>query len=129
MRVKTSELSGNDLDWAVAKCEGYETEISNGGWIVFDTYQDNPPPTNDYNDSRYQMYSPSTDWAHAGPIIERERVDLYHGGTWSAEMVQGEDVIHTEGPTPLIAAMRCFVASKLGDEVDVPDNEFLEREV
>lgn len=25
------------------------------------------------------------------------------------------------GPTPLIAAMRCFVASKLGDEVEVPD--------
>jgi len=24
------------------------------------------------------------------------------------------------GPTPLIAAMRCFVASKLGEEVDVP---------
>ena len=28
---------------------------------------------------------------------------------------------HAFGPTPLIAAMRCFVASKLGDEVDVPD--------
>lgn len=25
------------------------------------------------------------------------------------------------GPTPLIAAMRCFVASKLGDEVEIPE--------
>jgi hypothetical protein len=25
-----------------------------------------------------------------------------------------------EGPTPLIAAMRCYVQSRLGDEVDVP---------
>jgi hypothetical protein len=25
------------------------------------------------------------------------------------------------GPTPLVAAMRCYVASQLGDEVDVPD--------
>ncbi len=25
------------------------------------------------------------------------------------------------GPTPLIAAMRCYVASKLGDEVDIPE--------
>lgn len=25
------------------------------------------------------------------------------------------------GPTPLIAAMRCYVASKLGDEVEVPE--------
>ena len=26
------------------------------------------------------------------------------------------------GPTPLIAAMRCYVVSKLGDEVEVPDS-------
>ena len=25
------------------------------------------------------------------------------------------------GPTPLIAAMRCYVASKLGDDVDIPE--------
>jgi hypothetical protein len=26
----------------------------------------------------------------------------------------------TDGTTPLIAAMRCYVASKLGDEVEIP---------
>lgn len=26
-----------------------------------------------------------------------------------------------QGPTTLIAAMRCYVASKLGDEVEVPE--------
>lgn len=26
-----------------------------------------------------------------------------------------------QGPTPLIAAMRCYVASKLGDEVEIPE--------
>ena len=25
------------------------------------------------------------------------------------------------GPTPLIAAMRCYVTSKLGDEVEIPE--------
>lgn len=25
------------------------------------------------------------------------------------------------GPTPLIAAMRCYVASKLGDNVEIPE--------
>ena len=25
------------------------------------------------------------------------------------------------GPTPLIAAMRCYVASKLGDEIEIPE--------
>ena len=39
----------------------------------------------------------STDWAQGGAIIERERI-----------------------PTPLIAALRCYVASKLGDEVEIP---------
>jgi hypothetical protein len=29
--------------------------------------------------------------------------------------------IQTDGPTPLIAAMRCYVASKLGDEIDIPE--------
>ena len=27
----------------------------------------------------------------------------------------------TFGPTPLIAAMRCYVSGKLGDEVDIPE--------
>jgi hypothetical protein len=29
-------------------------------------------------------------------------------------------ISESEGPTPLIAAMRCYVASKLGDEVEIP---------
>jgi hypothetical protein len=28
----------------------------------------------------------------------------------------------SSGPTPLIAAMRCYVASKLGDEIEIPEN-------
>ena len=40
-----------------------------------------------------------------------------------AHDMYGYDVqeIKYSGPTPLIAAMRCYVASKLGDEVDVPE--------
>lgn len=120
--MKTSKLIGAALDWAVAKCEGHETEISNGGWVVFDTHQDNPPPTNDYDDSRYQRYSPSTDWAQGGPIIEREGVAIsahLDGDEWIAEDYWRE--VTQTGPTPLIAAMRCYVASCLGDEVDVPE--------
>jgi hypothetical protein len=48
---------------------------------------------------------------------------------WKASMLfeeVGKRYTHKEpcsayGPTPLIAAMRCYVASKLGDEVDVPE--------
>jgi len=33
---------------------------------------------------------------------------------------ENDPIIHGKGPTPLIAAMRCYVASKLGDEVEIP---------
>jgi hypothetical protein len=95
--MKTSELTGAALDWAVAKCEGKVFDLSPDG---------------------YYTYKPSRNWALGGPIIEREGIDIYQSGVWVAEM----DCKHTtEGPTPLIAAMRCYVASKLGDDVTVPD--------
>jgi hypothetical protein len=98
MKIKTSELRRTALDWAVAKCEGldyFEPEVG--------------PMEPDY----------STDWSQGGPIIERERINLepfknIHGEQWSAD---GE----WDGPTPLIAAMRCYVASKLGDIIDIPE--------
>ena len=69
----------------------------------------------------------STDWAQGGPIIERERIDVFwqsHQHAWVGSMSRGSNKIgfrHLQyGNTPLIAAMRCYVASKLGDEVDVP---------
>jgi hypothetical protein len=88
MKVKTSELRGAALDWAVDYCEEDSTQ-----------------------------YQYSRDWSQGGPLIEREGIDLYQSGCWAAEM---GGTHRQEGPTPLIAAMRCYVASKLGDEVDVP---------
>lgn len=68
------------------------------------------------------MCTPSTDWAQGGPIIEREHIGTYHfvlpEDGWAASVF--DDPIYV-GPTPLIAAMRCYVASKLGDEVEVPE--------
>lgn len=90
--MNVSELTGAALDWAVCKCEGEQP-------------------------SRYTKYS--TDWAQGGPIIERERIDVYgfDGDSWGAE---DNFRARQYGPTPLIAAMRCYVASKLGDEVEIP---------
>lgn len=138
MKIKTNVAKETALDWAVAKCEGHEVAISRGGWVVFDTHQDCPPPVNDYDDSRWQTYSPSTNWAQGGPIIEQEKLsldltdDVFDHGTNSAVLLdQPEWWASIEeytgrGPTPLIAAMRCYVAAKLGDEIDVPDELMLE---
>ncbi len=126
MKVKTAELTGAALDWAVAYCEGltnplFSRHTAGQCWI-------NVGPTG------HDVFAPSTDWFQGGPIIERERIALWHGPTgWyatptTATGYTGEDyyIDVTEddgvfGPTPLVAAMRCFVASKLGAEVDVPE--------
>jgi hypothetical protein len=90
--MKTSELTGAALDWAVAKCE-YGNDVE---YIYAHT-------------STRNAYS--TDWAQAGPIIERERISIGpYGDDWYA---QSSAIIDTYwGPTPLIAAMRCYVASR-----------------
>ncbi len=123
MRVKTNELSGAALDWAVAKCEGRRVEFNHqyteetkfdGWWQLGPNHWQ---PLNKY----------STDWAQGGPIIEREGINLDNyakNPKWSAwtpapDRESGEAQAY--GPTPLIAAMRCYVVSKLGDEVEIPE--------
>ena len=65
----------------------------------------------------------STDWSQGGPIIEREKIGMsmtWSGTCWLASVHDiGAKVFR--GPTPLIAAMRCFCASRLGDEVEIPE--------
>ena len=98
--MKTSKLTGAALDWAVAKCEGIS--VRNG-------FDDNCP---EY----------STDWAQGGLIIEREGISIgchLDGAEWFAKSYWAE--YEQSGSTPLIAAMRCDVASKLGDEINLPE--------
>ena len=104
--MKTSELTGAALDWAVAKCEGTEVRMLDRQ-IVWP-----------------EDYEPSTDWAQGGPIIEREMVciipphdDIELWEAYHPDFPQEEHY----GPTPLIAAMRCYVASQLGDEIELPE--------
>ena len=115
----TNELTGAALNWAVAKCEGVDYLAA---------------PEYDGIGNRYEPTDYSTDWAQGGPIIEREGIDLHRvtDALWSAKwwtnnsgMVKNpaqrfKHNIQIDGPTPLVAAMRCYVASKLGDEVEVP---------
>ena len=115
--MKTSELTGEALDWAIALIE-YPEWKEQGYLEVF-------PYDLQFDDGH--VYSPSTDWTQGGAIIEREGINLDNYGKnprWSAwtpapERDSGE--AHAYGATPLIAAMRCYVASKLGDEVELPE--------
>lgn len=98
--MKTSELTGAALDWAVGLAQGFtmNPKLKSSAWISY-----------------------STDWAAAGPIIDRERIGLtpMPDGSWKS---QGQNLRpHFHNPTPLIAAMRCYVASKLGNEIQIPE--------
>lgn len=97
MKIKTSSLIARALDLAVAQCIGY-----NVGQAI----------------PKY-----SINWAKGGPIIERENIciDLMLNNDWLAVCRKITDGPLLSGPTPLIAAMRCFVASKLGDEIEFPN--------
>jgi hypothetical protein len=113
--MKTSELTGAALDWAVAKCEG----IPAAEFIALQKL-----PASD----AFWQYNYSTNWSQGGPIIEREIISVSHDtagqtiewAAWTPAPIRDEAEAFGYGPTPLIAAMRCYVASKLGDTVDVP---------
>ena len=121
--MKTSDLIGPALHWAVANIEGVRIETSTERGYLVNLCE---PITFWFNVD--DIWDPSTDWSQGGPIIEREFIDVDFDEDehqrWEAffsrysEAYPGGVMCH--GPTPLIAAMRCFVASKLGDEVDVP---------
>lgn len=114
MKIKTSELKGAALDWAVAKCEGVEVNISRTGYLI---YSDKSIPTGPQG----RVYAPSTTWAQGGPIKERENIGARPNGMgWVALHIKPQ-IKPRKGPTTLIAAMRCYVASKLGEEVEIPD--------
>lgn len=106
-RMKTQDLIGPALDWAVAKCM-WPDDIGN-----------TVPFHRDGSD-----YSPSTNWAHGGPLIEREEIAVIKDGAgWTAlkTMTVNHPHLRVWAKTPLVAAMRCYVASVLGDSIEVPE--------
>ena len=121
--MKTSELTGAALDWAVAVCRGAVNlrRHTLRGYYIGEAPQVLAFSWASRPDSWVELseYRPSTDWQEGGPIIEREQIALLpkEEGDWSAICEDGAWM----GPTPLIAAMRCFVQSRLGDEVDIPE--------
>ena len=118
--MKTSEATNIQIDWLVAHC----VESSK----LFPIFVDGAPVSKG---------SYSTNWAQGGPIIDREKIAMSSApdGLWAAYMPKGTRWLEHGGKTaevfnwhfkqmgytPLIAAMRCYVASKLGDEVEIPE--------
>lgn len=103
---RTDELTGIALDWAVAKSGG-------GGGSIY-MFMDGHAISG--------MFNYSTNWAQGGPIIEQEGIRLHRGvsGMWWAA-TEEDPARPVSGPTPLVAAMRVYVLSRVGNEIDVPE--------
>jgi len=128
MKIKTSDLTLLALDWAVAESEKMDIEIRPAGacgrpLYVLAAEAGRTPWT----------WTPTTSWHQGGPIIDREKIATspLPNNSWRAYAPMGTRVLNGReifswqhkgnGPTLLIAAMRCYVASKLGDTVDIPE--------
>lgn len=120
MKIKTSELSGVALDWAVAKAAGQKIYEVNGFLRT------------DIDDEVVDLiigdggFSPSQDWSQGGPLIERYRVGfdyrtLDEGRVMATACGMKYDQLLVGCDSHLVAAMRAIVAAKLGDEVDAPE--------
>ena len=121
MKIETSELTGPALDWMVAECKKVRTyvrpyEHTMTGLCILDADLVDME-TDDAQELRY-----SRDWAQGGPIIDSEDIDIIRVGVNNFRgRIEGGNPTSGYGPTKLIAAMRCYLASKLGREVEVPD--------
>lgn len=113
MKMKTSELTGAALAYAAAQITPDLMQVGLCFYI------------RDAESGERVLFNPAENWSQAGPIIEREHIctTVEHSGVWIAYSMWNyadEKRFMCSGPTPLVAAMRAFVASNLGDEVEVP---------
>lgn len=109
MKTRTSELAGSALDWAVAKC------------FPADEFLFDPAPYLPDENGAPKYFNPSTHWQDGGPIIEQEGLAVQPAsGSGKDRWLCTKDGTSIPGPNPLVAAMRCYVTAKLGDEVSIP---------
>ena len=118
--MKTSELIGSALAWAVGVADKRQIRFGIGGSLEVRGRTENGDELPEGWDM-WMLWYPQANWAQGGPIIERERITIDPFDdfpNWCATIPGHQYRVY--GHTPLIAAMRCYVASKLGDEVDIP---------
>jgi hypothetical protein len=149
MKYKVSELEGTPLDKAVALANGWKyMEVRSPSMHVDGFGRDLPGrqsedayavgvewvDANGKTHGNEFAFRPSKSWFHGGPLIEREGIELWRAGdapanaAWRAYCdgpaiptgdAWDEKLRAIQGPTPLVAAMRAYVISRLGDEVEL----------
>jgi len=135
--MKTSDLTGAELDYWIAKIEGtlgyHDIDRCDGdayysyckncggggndGSGIWEWDFDDPPLTGCEKTRPY-----STNWSQGGPLIEKYRLVIQpYKEIWIAGGIVSKDgnfFIYEQGETILIAAMRAIVASVYGESVN-----------
>ncbi|KQQ60129.1 hypothetical protein ASF84_05320 [Pseudomonas sp. Leaf127] len=127
VEVKTAELVGAALDWAVARVEAVENLVLRKGQPAFERDFD-PDCWADDHDMKlfkcWRFYTPSTDWGQGGPLIDKFKIGITHDRLdkkgLACQAIPKASPFPSYGGTTLTAACRAIVASKLGETVSIP---------
>jgi hypothetical protein len=135
MKHKVAGLEGAMLDVAALMAEDAPGKWSEYGtpdaWIG--VYMRDGKVAKDWAGAECVRWTPSTNWAQGGPILEREDIALVPLGLQWGAMLRGNaargaryiaacaDEFDATGPTMLVAGLRAYVIGRLGPEVELPD--------
>ena len=72
VEVKTTELIGPALDWAVAKADGHEPIVT-----PFKNSIGNALYLAEWAQREGIRWQPSTDWSQGGPLIEKHGIEVF----------------------------------------------------
>lgn len=123
--MNVAQLSGAQLDYWVARASGLAVQLDGDRVVIervrFGVLDGSVEPWF----VSWGPFSPSTNWADGGPIIQRERICISphdRGEAWGAWITSScyeSNDPDARGETPLIAAMRAYVSVKFGKEVNL----------
>lgn len=129
IEVKSSDLVGLALDWAVGIADGRELELpsefrSRTCVVWCDRFVIKREGYPDFYDKTRRHWKPSIKWENGGPLIEKHMVSLHcpqsTDDVWAGWVITEKGEFCQAGDHALIAACRAIVSAKLGDTVQVP---------
>lgn len=130
--IKTSELTGPVLRYAVAVAVGYDLarRLPNSEEEAFFAFGSDAPEDHRVILLHGLDFEPDRDWSQLGSLIDRFLDSLFwFDDHWVASPVDdehGTGIIEEYGDTPLIAACRAIAASHWGEYADIP-SELVEQ--
>jgi hypothetical protein len=124
MKITPDKMDELALNWSVGQCEKRKLYLAKSKRLM----------TANYGSFNHRhgapWYEPSSNWLQGGRIIEEQGIGVRRSfkdarDKWIASYCWSDQISVCEsGPTPLIAAMRCYVANRLAQagltEVELP---------